>query len=273
MATNGTEMVAEHWLESEGFRPHPTDRPANGKAAENGAEREAAGQWALAPLVDKIAYGLARGLVVAMKELETHIGNETRKVGDSVGRRLDTLQASFQDLTGAMSEQRAINLAVQDQCQQLTAATTSLREADVRQTEELTVLRGETKALSADVSERIQSVAKDLGTRQEEAAKRQAGDLEALRAETRERSSAISERIDSICRELGVHQEDMEVVKTTLSGVSSRVDGVVERLDRQADALRSIYSTYAQRETELEQLVDGLARLRAYSAPTPAKPL
>jgi chromosome segregation ATPase len=273
MATNGTEMVAEHWLEAEGFRPHPTDRPTNGKTPENGAEREAAGQWALAPLVDKIAYGLARGLVVAMKELETHIANETRKVGDSVGRRLDTLQASFQDLTGAMTEQRAINAAVQEQ---LTATTTSLREADAR--------------LSAEVSERIQGVANDVGTRHEQATKRldtlsaatdalresgmrQAGDLEALRAETRERATAISERVDTICRELGVHQEDMEAVKTSLSGVSSRVDGVVERLDRQADALRSIYSTYAQRETELEQLVDGLARLRAYSAPAPAKPL
>ena len=289
MATNMTDTVAEHWLETEGFRPHPTERPTNGKA-DNGAERESPTQLALAPLVDKIAYGFARGLVVALKELENHIASETRKVGDTVGRRLDALHASFQDLTGAVSEQRALNLAVQDQCQQLAATTASLKDADARQAEELSALRGETKVLSTEVSARIQSLGKEIGARQEQAGQRldtlaaattalqesdarQAGELTALRTETREFSATISERIDALGRELGVQQEDIESVKTTLGGLASRVDNVVERLDRQAEALRSIYSTYAQRETELEQLVDGLARLRSYPAPAPAKAL
>jgi chromosome segregation ATPase len=282
MATNVTEMVAEHWFEAEGLRAHHT----NGKS-ENGAEREQAAQLALAPLVDKIAYGFARGLVVALKELENHIASETRKVGDSVGRRLDTLQASFQDLTGAVSEQRAVSLAVQEQCHELALATASLRESDTRQGEELNALRTETKAASVEVSGRIETLGKDLGARQDEAGQRldslaaslqqsdarHSNELQALRTETHEQSAAISERINTLCRELGVQQEDVEAVKTTLGGLSTRVDGVVERLDRQADALRSIYSTYAQRETELEQLVDGLARLRSYPAPAPTKAL
>lgn len=282
MATNVTEMVAEHWFEAEGVRAHHT----NGKS-ENGAEREAAAQLALAPLVDKIAYGFARGLVVALKELENHIASETRKVGDTVGRRLDTLQASFQDLTGVVSEQRAVSLAVQEQCHELALATASLRESDTRQAEELNALRTETKAASVEVSGRIDTLGKELGARQDEAGQRldslaatlqqsdarHSNELQVLRTETREQSAAISARIDTVCRELGVQQEDVEAVKTTLSGLSSRVDSVVERLDRQADALRSIYSTYAQRETELEQLVDGLARLRSYPAPAPTKAL
>jgi chromosome segregation ATPase len=285
MATNMTDMVAEHWLEAEGFRPHHT----NGKS-ENGAEREAAAQLALAPLVDKIAYGFARGLVVALKELENHIASETRKVGDSVGRRLDTLQASFQDLTGVVSEQRAVSLAVQEQCHELALATASLRESDTRQADELNALRTETKSASAEVSGRLDALGKELNAGQQEAGQRldsltaataalqesdarQAGELTAFRNETREHSAAISERIDTLCRELGVQQEDVEAVKTTLGGLSTRVDSVVERLDRQADALRSIYSTYSQRETELEQLVDGLARLRSHAAPVPAKAL
>jgi chromosome segregation ATPase len=283
MATNTTEMATGHWIEAEGLRAKP-DRPANGKSAwENGTEPEAGGQWALAPLVDKIAYGLARGLVVAMKELETHIASETRKVSDSVGRRLDTLQASLQDLTGAVSEQRALNLAVQDRCQQLEAASASLGQSSARHTEELAVLRGEAKEFSAEVAQRIGNLGKELGARQDEAVRRldglaaateslqqadaqKTGELSALRSETRESSAALSERINTICRDLGLQQEDMEAVKSALSGASARVDGVVERLDRQADALRSLYATYAQRETELEQLVDGLARLRSYPA-------
>ena len=289
MATNATEMAAEHWLEAEGYRPH-ADRPTNGKTAtDNGAERDTSA-LALAPLIDKIAYGFARGLVVALKELENHIASETRKVGESVGRRLDTLQSSFQDLTGAVSEQRAMSLAFQDQCQRLEAATVSLRESDARQTEELSAIRGEVKEVSTEVSARIQALGKELGARQEAAGQRldalaaattalqesdsrQAGELAALRTETRELSVAIASRIDTLCRDLGVQQEDMEAVKSTLGGVSTRVDVVVERLDRQAEALRSIYSTYAQRENELEQLVDGLARLRSHPTPAPSKPL
>src|SRR5215472_9929407 len=106
MATTTTQLLAEHW-QQEG---------ANGSAHE----------LALAPLVDKIAYGLARGLVVAMKELENHIASETRKVSDSVGRRLDALQASFQDLSGVVSEQRTQTVAVQERCTALEAATAAL---------------------------------------------------------------------------------------------------------------------------------------------------
>ena len=45
------------------------------------------------------------------------------------------------------------------------------------------------------------------------------------------------------------------------------MDALGERLDRQAEAVRSMYAAYSQRETELEQLVDGLARLRAFPNP------
>lgn len=283
MTTNTTESMAEHWLEAEGFRPHSPERPTNGKTAgENGAEWGS--QLALAPLVDKIAYGLARGLVVALKELENHIASETRKVGDAVGRQIGTLQTSFQDLTGAVSEQRTLVLAVQDHCRQLDATAASLRESDVRQVEDLSTLRGETKEISADLSRKVQTLGEELGSRDEAAGQRldalaaataalresdarQADELAAIRSEARAQSAATSERIDGICRDLGVQQEDLEAVKATLTGLSTRADGVVERLDRQAEALRSICSTYAQRENELEQLMDGLARLRSHPAP------
>jgi chromosome segregation ATPase len=195
---------------------------------------ETSDNFALAPIVDKIAYGIAKGLVVAVKELENHIANETRKVGDAVGRRLDTLQISLQDVSKFVGEQRSTNIAVQDQ----------LRETDARHA-----------AALASVSQRIDT------------------SVAALQNETKALSQSVSERIDSLCKELGVHQEDIGAVKATLSTVCSRVDAIVERLDRQADAFRSMHTAYSQRETELEQLVDGLARLRAYSTPLPANGL
>ena len=207
MATATTQVLAEQWQEDKA----------------NGAVHE----LALAPLVDKIAYGLARGLVVAMKELENHIASETRKVSDSVGRRLDALQVSFQDLSGVVSEQRAMNLAVQEKCKVLAEATASLQESDTRK----------------------------------------AADIDTLRTATSQLSATMTERIDGLGKDLGVQQEDIAAIKSNFVGFCSRLDSLTERLDKQAEALRSMYATYAQRETELEQLVDGLARLRAYPAP------
>jgi chromosome segregation ATPase len=304
MGTNGTDTVAAPWLEEEAFRVQKVDRAPAAPETEPDRSRglrEATADLKLAPLVDKIAYGLARGLVIAMKELETHIASETRNVGESVGRRLDTLQASFQDLSDAVSEQRSMSLSVQEKCDQLAAATASLEQSDARQVVELSALRTEARELTDSVAVRIGSLSKDVAVQKEDSGRRldtlqsgfeglteklatataslqesdsrQAAELGALRHETKEFSAAVSERIDALCKELGVHQEDMAAVKSTLCGFSTRVDTVVERLDRQAEALRSMYSTYSQRETELEQLVDGLARLRAYPAPAAANRL
>lgn len=302
MATNGIKMALEHRLEPEAFLSQRVDRvsgvrPAAESAAEPDRHRDFAepgAELALAPLVDKIAYGLAKGLVVAMKELENHIASETRNVGDTVGRRLDTLHTSFQELTEAVSEQRSMSLAVQEKCEQLAVATTALQESDARQAAELAGLRSDSKEFSASVSGSFDALGKELNDQKEDTARRlytldaglqeklaatnaavresdsrNAAELAAFRTETKEFSASICERINDLCKELGVHQEDIAAVKGSLCDFSSRVDAVVERLDRQGDALRSMYSSYAQRETELEQLVDGLARLRAYPAPPP----
>jgi chromosome segregation ATPase len=189
--------------------------------------------FALAPLVDKIAYSIAKGLVVATKELEQHITAETRKVGTAVDRRLDSLQSSLQDFSRFIGEQRSTNTAVQDQIYQLAAADAGLREADARQ----------------------------------------AADLAALQNQTKTFTESLTQQIEVLCRELGIQQDDMAAVKNTLCAFSARVDGAVERLDRQADAVRSMCTAYSQRETELEHLVDGLARLRAFATPLPANGL
>lgn len=328
MGTNGTDIAAEPRLEEEMFHsqkvdysqaPGPLDKTAARKReldnrvpdAESvqfaGAADpvETAGDFALAPLVDKIAYGIAMGLVEAVKDLKHYIASETRKVGDTVDRRLDTLQASLQDLSNFVGEQRATNVAMQDQLQQLTVAgaglretaarqeadleklrtearefsasvsqridisTASLQESDARQAGELEALRTETTAFSSSVSQRIDVTVAAL----QESDARQAGDLAVLQNETRTLFQSVSERIDGFCKELGVQQEDIAAVTATLCTFSSRVDALVERLDRQGDAVRSMYTAYSQRETELEQLVDGLARLRAYPTPLPTNAL
>jgi len=344
MASNTIDTAADRPLAEEIFRLQRLDREAgpkngtdNGPVEMSPSGKDSGEGLALAPLVDKIAYGIARGLVVAMKELENHIASETRKVGDSVARRLDTLQASVQDLTVAVSEQRAFSISIQDQCRELATGAASLKEADARQDVELESLRTATKETSAAISARIDAATASLteadarqdveleslrtatketsaaisarideataslteaDARQDveleslrtatketsaaisaridaatasltEADARQDVELESLRTATKETSAAVTARIDALCKDLCVQQEDIAAVKSTLVGFSSTVEGLVERLDRQADALRTMCAAYAQRETELGTLVDGLARLRAYPAPAP----
>lgn len=279
MGTNGTDIAAGPGFEEEMLRsPRPEHNQPSGPIDRTPIVRRAFDNWganaeqprqgneadltqgdeesALVPLVNKIAQSIARGLVVAMKELEDHIASETRKVGDTVDRRLDSLQTSLQDLSRFVVDQRSTNSALESQLQELAA----------RETADVEALRKEAQDLSSSLSERMETSTASL----QETDARQAAVLDALCTETKAFSQAIAERVDGLCRELGIHQEDIAAVKGTLSAFSARMDAMVERLDRQADTVRSLCSAYSQRETELEQLVDGLARLRAF--PTPAIP-
>src|SRR5437899_2056225 len=133
MATNGTDIAAE-LSQILG----PLDRiQARKRVVEKPEQPEPAEDFALAPLVNKIAYGIARGLVVALKDLEDHIASETRKVSDTVDRRLDILNTTLQDLSNFAGAQRATNTAVEGQLQNLTqridTSVTAQQEVNARQ--------------------------------------------------------------------------------------------------------------------------------------------
>jgi chromosome segregation ATPase len=268
MATNGLEMPVDHIpafgpLEKSLERKRVLDNrtpEADHARTEGGAEpSDAAHDFVLAPLVDKIAYGIARGLVVAVKELEQHIASETRKVGEAVDRRLDTLQSGMEELSRFVAEQRATNITVHGRLEELSGG---LRETDARQSAAVDSLRTETTSFAASATQRIDAA---VAAQRESDARRE--------TEMALLSQSLSERIETLCRELGVQQEDLSAIKLALGTFSTRVDGLVERLDRQGEAVRSMYAAYSQRETELEQLVDGLARLRAFPAPMPSNAL
>ena len=83
----------------------------------------------------------------------------------------------------------------------------------------------------------------------------------------------VWDRIDSLSRDLGARRGGIAATKTTLDAISSRADAFVERLDRQADAVRSLHTSSSHRDAELDQIVDGLARLRANPTPPLASEL
>ncbi len=189
-----------------------------------------------------VANGLAKVLVSALQDLQQHIAGETRKLATSFNQQLDRLQATvesllplgerIEQLTGAISEQKAVGLAAHEKCSQLAAETALLREADGRHE----------NAISA------------------------------LRAEMQERTASVSERLDALTARLGLQQEEISAVKSSVSDLSPRVATLVERLDRQAEAIRSLYETESHRGAAMDELVNAMGRLRALHVPPPEQP-
>jgi chromosome segregation ATPase len=281
-ATTFTNLRADSLLGEEAQRGPRTQRE----------QREAAGGPAgdltFSPMIDQVAYGFARVLVAAMKELEAHIANENRKLGDTVGERLGALQASVNELADNVSAQRAETRALQEKCQTLEAATASLKECDMRREEELVTVRNDVTAKTASVAKIVESAVATLqeadasqiaelasvrGLINSEAAAlrecdaRQGSAIARLQTETHAMANAFSERISGLVDELAVQQEDVEAIKATLKDFSSRLDLTLSRVEKQSEALHTMYTTYAQRESELERLIEGLTRLKAVSAP------
>lgn len=218
--------------------PPPADS-GNGHRTEAFLQRAA--ENVVADLVGNLAKGLAEVLVGAIRGLETHIAAETRALGSSFQQQLDRLQTSVDDLlelkgridrlTEIVVEQKLVNASAQQRYEHLAAASESLRQADERRDAEVRDLRGELQQFS----------------------------------------SSVSERLDAVCSRVGVQQEELAAVQSSVSGASPRVAALVERLDRQANAIRSICEGQNLHETALDEVVGVLSRLQA-SKPAPAIP-
>lgn len=224
MAANTIKITAQHDLGEEALRLREFEEAESRSSARLSAEPpalEAApeekpadsatdGQgFALAPLVDKIAYAFASGLVVAMRELETHIAGETRQVSSSVNGHLGSLQASVQELTEALSEQRSLSSAVDEKCRELETITTSLRQAEERQEADLAAVRTDAAALAASVAERFELTCASV----RDSEGRHDVRIAALRDETRELSTSLSERVQTLEHDLTAQQEDLSAVR------------------------------------------------------------
>jgi len=185
-----------------------------------------------AQIAGKLADGLAKILIGAFHELETHLVGESRKLSHSFQEQLERLQATveslvqlqtkFEHLTEAISEQRSASVAITQKYDELVQTVTSLEQATSRHQSELGALRGETKDMSA----------------------------------------MVGQQVDTLAARLGLHQEELTGLKTTVSDISRKVAGFVERLDRQAEVIRSLNDVQARRAAALDDVLGVLTRLK-----------
>ena len=68
------------------------------------------------------------------------------------------------------------------------------------------------------------------------------------------------------CRRGDTHQQELAVIRPMIGEISPHVAALLERLDRQAEAIRSLYGAGTKREAALDELSSGLAKLRASRA-------
>jgi chromosome segregation ATPase len=234
----------------------PAGRNDQSKLEEGGKvdERAKVDEQAMASMAGKLADGLSKILTGAFQELERHIIGESRKISTSLEQQLDRLQATvesltqlkvnFEQLTEAVALQKSAGAAMGQKHDQVFSQVTALQETTTRHETELGALRGETTTLRAET----------VAIR---------GETTALRTEAKDFSKVITHQMDGVSTRLGLHHEELAGLKSNISDVSRKVAGFIERLDRQAEVIRSLNETQVRRTAALDELLAVLTRLKA----------
>lgn len=236
----------------------PTSAPASHKPQAKADERVKVDEQAISHMAGKLADGLSKILTGAFQELEQHIIGESRKISISLEQQLDRLQATveslahlqvkFEQLTEAVAEQKSAGADIGRRHEQLSGQVAGLQEITARHETEIGTLRGEATTLRAET-----------------AALR--GETQALRTEAKDFSTTIVQQVDSVSARLGLHQEELAGLKSNVSDISTKVAGIIERLDRQAEIIRALNETQVRRAAALDELLGVLTRLKAPAEP------
>ena len=218
------------------------------------SERAKLDEQAMANMAGRLADGLSKILTGAFEELERHIIGESRKISASFGQQLDRLQATadnltqlqvrFEHVTDAVSQQRSAGEAIAKKYDQLTTGMTTLEGASARHEKEIGALRGETTSLRAEAG-----------------ALR--GETTALRTETKDLATSVAQQMDGLSARIGLHQEELTGLKSTVSQISGKVAGFIERVDRQGEVIRAMTDTQVRRAAALDEVLGVLTRLKA----------
>jgi chromosome segregation ATPase len=183
----------------------------------------------------QLADSLVRALVVALRDLQRQKASEFSALSESVHQQQQKLDATIELLTDVKNRIEVLTEAVseeksaaQQKWEQLDTVMAALHEADARQ--------------EAAVSE--------------------------LRQETHELSVSVATSLDAVSDKLERHQQDITSVQSAFSELSATLAGLTARMDRQAEAIRTLGEEQLQRKKALEQLVESLLRLKTPDIPS-----
>ena len=195
------------------------------------SSEKAVGERSLgARLAGDITNGLTSVLVRAFEDLERHITAENVLLNATFAERLDKLQnsvESLQPLHDRLDQFVSAGLAAQEKVEELAAATVSLREANAR-----------------------------LDT-----------DMGALRLMMDQLSASTSSHVDDACHRIEGQEREISRINSDFSDLAPKVAAAAERLERHANAIRTIHDSHQERTAVLGQVGELLDRLRSAQAP------
>src|SRR5579872_2144025 len=226
----------------------PANRPSSAPASKPEIKlEERVDDQAMANVAGRLADGLSKILTGAFQELERHIIGESIKASTSLAQQLEKLRATvesltllrgqLEQLTQAVTDHKTTGTALGQKHDEVSTQVAALLETTARHQTELGALRGETGTLRTETA--------------------------ALRTEAKDFSAKIAHQVDGVTSRLGLQHEELAGLKSHISDVSGKVTGFVERLDRQAEVLRSLNDTQARRAAALDELLAVLTRLKA----------
>jgi len=240
---------------------HHSSTPVGPQERTKVEERGKVDEQAMANMAGKLADGLSKILMGAFQELERHIVGESRKISTSIEEQLGRLQATvqsftqlqakFEQLTETVSEQRSTGTSIVQKFEKISSSVTAIEEASARHEKEIGAIRTESTAVRTEAA----------ALRAETGALR--GETTALRNEAKDFSTVITHQMDGLSARIGLHQEELGGLKTTVSDISRKVSGFIERIDRQGEVLRALNDTQVRRAAALDEVLGVLTRLKA----------
>jgi outer membrane murein-binding lipoprotein Lpp len=216
-------------------------------------ERMKLDEQAMANMAGKLADGLSKILTGAFQELERHFVGESRKINTSFEQQIERLQSSinslaqfeikFEHLTESVSQQGLAGTAMAQKYEQVAAAVATLGDTCGRHENEIGAIRGEATALKTETT-----------------ALR--GETTVLRSDAKDFATVIVHQMDGLAARVGLHQEELSGLTSSVSDISRRVSGFIERIDRQGEVLRALNETQVRRAVALDEMLGVLTRMK-----------
>ena len=234
--------------------PTPAGQPDRPKVE----ERLKVDEQAMANMAGKLADGLSKILTGAFQELERHFVGESRKISTSFEQQIGRLQSSvnslaqfenkLEHLTQSVAQQGLAGTAMAQKYEQVAATVATLGETCGRHDNEIGAVRVEATALKTETT-----------------ALR--GETAVLRNDAKDFATVIVHQMDGLAARVGLHQEELSGLSSTVSDISRRVSGFIERIDRQGEVLRALNETQVRRAVALDEMLGVLTRMKGPAEP------
>jgi|SRR5438477_6304953 len=216
-------------------------------------ERMKMDEQAMANMAGKLADGLSKILTGAFQEFERHFVGESRKISTSLEQQIERLQSSinslaqfetkFEHLAESVAQQGLAGTAMAQKYEHVAATVAALGETSGRHENEIGAVRSEATALKTETT-----------------ALR--GETTVLRSDAKDFATVIVHQMDGLAARVGLHQEELSGLTSTVSDISRRVSGFIERIDRQGEVLRALNETQVRRAVALDEMLGVLTRMK-----------